>query len=130
MRWGQRTLQPGLNFPRSAESRFPKSDAKTRHVWFLMIQRITRVTRFLIQHRNRTLVCGFGICVRIANSSQSCPSQLAQGAHHVKHHACLAGLIEMQVVPDHDVEQIVRSQECDSAAIRRDRWPQRISAGH
>jgi hypothetical protein len=66
--------------------------------------------RFLIQHGNSTLVYGFCVLVRIANSSQSCSSQLAQGAHHVKHHACLAGLIEMQVVPHDNVEKVVRSK--------------------
>src|SRR5215467_5420817 len=61
-------------------------------------------------------VHGLRVCVRIANSSQSCPSQLAQGAHHVEHYACLASLTEMQIVSDHDVEQIIRSQ---SAIARR-----------
>src|SRR5262245_64380548 len=48
--------------------------------------------------------------MRIANGSQACPSQLAQGAHHVKNNACLSGLIKMQFVPHHDVEQVVRSK--------------------
>jgi hypothetical protein len=34
----------------------------------------------------------------------------------VEHYACLAGLIEMQIVPHDDVEQVVRSQ---SAIARR-----------
>ena len=48
--------------------------------------------------------------MRIANSSQPCPSQLTQGAHHVKHHACLAELAKMQVVPHDNIEQVVRSK--------------------
>jgi hypothetical protein len=48
--------------------------------------------------------------VRITHGCESCPSQFAQRAHHVKHHACLAGLIEMQVMPHNDVEQIVWSK--------------------
>src|SRR3954468_13382131 len=71
---------------------------------------------FLIQDSDRALVHGFCISMRIANGGHSCPSQLAQGAHHVKHDARLASLIEMQVVPHNDVEQIVRSK---SAIARR-----------
>src|SRR6266550_9216672 len=66
--------------------------------------------RFLIQHGDRALVSRLRICVRITNSGHTCSSQLTKGAHHVKHHACLAGLIEMQVMPHYDVEQIVRSK--------------------
>src|SRR6266550_6606226 len=66
--------------------------------------------RFLIQHGDRALVSRLRICVRITNSSHTCSSQLTQGTHHVKHHACLASLIEMQVVPHDNVEQVVRSK--------------------
>src|SRR5215469_2574579 len=48
--------------------------------------------------------------MRVAHRSQPCPSQLTQGTHHVKNHACLARLIEMQVVPHYDVEKIVRRE--------------------
>jgi hypothetical protein len=43
--------------------------------------------RFLIQHSNGTVVHGLRVCMRIANSGEPCSSQLAQGTHHVKHHA-------------------------------------------
>ena len=52
----------------------------------------------------------FASCVRITNGGHPCPSQLAQGAHHVKHHACLAELAKMQVVPHDNIEQVVRSK--------------------
>ena len=52
----------------------------------------------LIKDSDRTIVQGFRVCVRITNGGHPCPSQLTQGAHHVKHHACLAGLAKMQVV--------------------------------
>ena len=80
-----------------------------------MLLRYVRA-RFLIQHCNCPLVQRFCVCVRIANSSHPCPSQLAQCAHHVEHYACLAGLTEVQIVSHHNVEQIVRSQ---SAIPRR-----------
>ena len=59
---------------------------------------------FLIKDSDRTIVQGFRVCVRITNCGHPCPSQLAQGAHHVKHYACLAGLIKMQIVPGYNVE--------------------------
>src|SRR6476620_2805031 len=68
------------------------------------------IARLLIKDSDRTIVQGFRVLMRIANCSKACPSELAQGTHHVKHHSCLAGLIEMQVVPHHDVEQVVRSK--------------------
>jgi hypothetical protein len=68
------------------------------------------VPRLFVKDSDRTLVCGFRIIVGIAHGCESCPSELAQGAHHVKHHSCLAGLIEMQVVPHNNVEQIVWSK--------------------
>src|SRR6476646_2723905 len=64
----------------------------------------------LIKDSDRAIVQGFRVCMRITNGGHPCPSQLAQGAHHVKHYACLAGLIEMQVVPHDNVEQVVRSK--------------------
>ena len=64
----------------------------------------------LIKDSDRTIVQGFRVCVRITNGGHPCPSQLAQGAHHVKHHACLAGLAKMQVVPHDNIEQVVRSK--------------------
>jgi hypothetical protein len=45
--------------------------------------------------------------MRVANCSQARPSQLAQGAHHVKNNACLAGLTKMQMVPNDNVEEVV-----------------------
>ena len=62
--------------------------------------------RFLIQHSNRTLVNGFRVLVRVPYSSQACSSQFAQRAHHVKHDACLACLIEMQAGTHHDVQRL------------------------
>ena len=66
--------------------------------------------RLLIKDSDRTIVQGFRVCVRISNGSHPCPSQLAQGAHHVKHYACLAELAKMQVVPHDNIEQVVRSK--------------------
>jgi hypothetical protein len=70
----------------------------------------SNIPRLLIKDSDRTIVQGFRVLVRIANSGHTCSSQLAQGAHHVKHDACLASLIEMQVVPHDNVEQVVRSK--------------------
>src|SRR6476620_5391552 len=64
----------------------------------------------LIKDSDRAIVQGFRVCVRITNGGHPCPSQLAQGAHHVKHHACLAELAKMQVVPHDNIEQVVRSK--------------------
>src|SRR6476469_3942026 len=64
----------------------------------------------LIKDGDRTIVQGFRVCMRITNGGHPCPSQLAQGAHHVKHHACLAELAKMQVVPHDNIEQVVRSK--------------------
>src|SRR5882762_3951178 len=66
--------------------------------------------RFLIQHGDRALVSRLRIRVRVAHGSHTCSSQLTQGTHHVKHHTCLASLIEVQVVPHDNVEQVVRSK--------------------
>jgi hypothetical protein len=60
--------------------------------------------RFLVQHGSGTVVHGLRVCMRIANRSETCSSQLAQGTHHVKHHASLALLVEAQIVPDYDDE--------------------------
>ena len=70
----------------------------------------SNVPRLLIKDSDRTIVQGFRVCVRITNGGHPCPSQLAQRAHHVKNHTCLASLIEMQIVPHNDVEQVVRSK--------------------
>src|SRR6478672_3341885 len=70
----------------------------------------SNVPRLLIKDSDRTIVQGFRVLVRITNSGHAGSPQLAQGAHHVKHHACLASLIEMQVVPHDNVEQVVRSK--------------------
>jgi hypothetical protein len=68
------------------------------------------ITCLLIKDSDRTIVQGFRVCVRITNGGHSCPSQLAQGAHHVKNHACLAELAKMQVMPHDNIEQVVRSK--------------------
>src|SRR6478752_9887376 len=68
------------------------------------------ITCLLIKDSDRTIVQGFRVCVRITNGGHPCPSQLAQGAHHVKHHACLAELAKMQVMPHDNIEQVVRSK--------------------
>ena len=73
-------------------------------------QRLMLVARFLIQHSDRALVNGLRVLMRVTNRGQPGSSQLTQGAHHVKHDARLACLIEMQIVPHYDVEQVVRSQ--------------------
>src|SRR6476660_9695021 len=44
-------------------------------------------------------------------------SKLAQRAHHMKHHACLAPLTEVQVVSHHYVEKIVGSQRAISGRL-------------
>ena len=54
--------------------------------------------------------------MRIAHCGQAHSPKLAQGAHHVKHHARLARLTEVQIVPHHDIEKIVRRQ---GAIVRR-----------
>src|SRR5882724_80835 len=77
-------------------------------IWILSLRRAT--SRLLIKDSDRTVIRSLCVLVRIANSSQPCSPQLAQGAHHVKHHACLAGLIEMQVMPNDNVKQVVRSK--------------------
>ena len=82
-----------------------------------------------IEDGNGAHVRGLRVCVRIASSSHPCPSQLAQGAHHVEQYVCLAGLIEMQIVPHNNVRTGRQESDCDSAEIRRDRWLQRTSAG-
>src|SRR6476660_8319997 len=64
----------------------------------------------LIKDSDRAIVQGFRVCVRITNGGHPCPSQLTQGAHHVTHHACLAELAKMQVVPHDNIEQVVRSK--------------------
>ena len=61
----------------------------------------------LIKDSDCTVVGRRRVFMRIADCSQACSSQFAQGAHHVKHHAGLAGLIEMQVVPHDNVKQVV-----------------------
>src|SRR5436190_1461582 len=48
--------------------------------------------------------------MRVADRRQSRSSHLAQSAHHVKYYACLTRLIEVQIVPNNDVKQVVRSQ--------------------
>ena len=68
------------------------------------------ITCLLIKDSDRTIVQGFRVCVRITNGGHPCPSQLAQGAHHVKNHACLAELAKMQVMPHDNIEQVVRSK--------------------
>src|SRR4030095_12512230 len=70
----------------------------------------SNVPRLFIKDSDRTIVGRLRVLMRVANCSQACPPQLAQGAHHVKHHACLAGLIEMQFVPHDNVEQVVWSK--------------------
>src|SRR4030095_4030872 len=70
----------------------------------------SNVPRLLIKDSDRTIVSRLSVLMRVANCSQACPSQFAQGAHHVKNNACLAGLIKMQVMPHHNVEQVVRSK--------------------
>src|SRR6476661_1952712 len=64
----------------------------------------------LIKDSDRAIVQGFRVCVRISDGGHPCSPQLAQGAHHVKHHACLAELAKMQVVPHDNIEQVVRSK--------------------
>src|SRR5438128_3600525 len=54
--------------------------------------------------------------MRVADCGQACSSQFTKGAHHVEHDACLARLIEVQVVTDHNVEKIVWSK---CAILRR-----------
>ena len=66
--------------------------------------------RLLIKDSDRTIVQGFRVRVGVTNCGHACPSQLTQGAHHVKHHACLAELAKMQVVPHDNIEQVVRSK--------------------
>src|SRR5205823_4593026 len=66
--------------------------------------------RFLIENSYRALVGDLRVLMGVANRGQPCSSKLAQGAHHVKNHARLARLIEVQIVPHHDVEKIVWSQ--------------------
>ncbi len=74
------------------------------------LQPITLAPRFLIDDSDRTVVSSLCVLVGVTNSGHPCSAQLTQGAHHVKHDACLASLIEMQVVPHDDVEQIVWSK--------------------
>jgi hypothetical protein len=45
----------------------------------------------------------------VAHCRQPRSSQFPKGAHHVKNHAGLPGLIEVQIVPYDNVEKIVRS---------------------
>src|SRR6188508_1465129 len=67
-------------------------------------------TCFLIQDGHRTIVGPSRFLARVAHRGQPHSSKLAQRAHHVKHHACLAGLTEVEIMSHHDVEKIVRSQ--------------------
>src|SRR6266702_923777 len=52
----------------------------------------------------------------VANRGQSHSSQLTESAHHVKYDAGLSCLTEVQAVPHHNIEEIVRRQ---SAIERR-----------
>ena len=63
--------------------------------------------RFPIEHSNRAVVDSLCVLVRVAHGNGACSSQLAQGAHHVKHQACLALLVEAQIMRDYDVEYSV-----------------------
>jgi len=70
----------------------------------------SNVPRLLIKDSDRTIVGRLRVLMRVADRSQACPSQLAQGTHHVKNNACLSGLIKMQIVPHDNVEQVVRGK--------------------
>jgi len=74
------------------------------------MQRVTSAARFLIKHSDRALVEGLGVVARVAHCGQPCSSQFTESAHHVKHDTCLTRLTEVQVVPNDNVEKVVRRQ--------------------
>jgi hypothetical protein len=53
-------------------------------------------------------VGGFGFLMRIAYGGQPRSPELAQRAHHVKDHARLARLIEVQIVPHFKTSSWIR----------------------
>ena len=75
------------------------------------------VAPFFIEHGQRAIVCDLRVFVRIADSGEACPSELTKCAYHVKHHASLARLIEMQIAPYHDIEEIVGSWRAVTMAL-------------
>ncbi len=71
--------------------------------------------RFLIEHSHSLRIGGPGFFMGIANGGQPRSPELTQRAHHVEHHAGLPRLIEVQIVPHHNIEKIVGRQN----AIKR-----------
>jgi hypothetical protein len=59
---------------------------------------------------------GIGFGRRVADCGEAESAVFGQRAHHVEDRACLSGMIEMQSVAGHHVEQIVG---CEGTVERR-----------
>src|SRR5215218_8902032 len=80
-------------------------------------------TRLLTEQPLGTAERRVGVVATVPDGGQTDATELRERAHHVEDHARLARLVEVQAVPDRDVEEIVDRETAQPRAlemVRRD----------